>query len=106
MIAASYSNPNWDGKENSEKRQEYLREINRHFNDAITALYHPDGPKELDVDWSNPFFAAHKREIERTKEAFRLQLEGQGKTAEDLMKEEEQSGNGRWDDIDQIPRNN
>ena len=106
MIAACYANPNWDGKENSEKRNEYIKSLNEHFNNAITSIYNPQREVEQDVDWSNPFYAAHKREIERTKEAFRLALQDQGKTAGDLLADE-QASNGRTDleDLDQIPRN-
>jgi len=70
MVAAAYTNPNWDGKENAEKRKEYITDINRHFNNAISRIYYPKGAPEPDVDWSDPFFAAHKREIERTKDLF------------------------------------
>lgn len=120
MIAACYSNPNWDGKDNADKRKQYLDDINRHFNQAITAIYYPDGPREADVDWDNPFFAAHKREIERTKVMFAEALGQDGKTAGDLLEEEQarevdqlvKSGNGRArdydqlvDDDDDVPRN-
>jgi len=73
MIAACYTNPNWDGKDNAEKRKEYIRDINKHFNSAITRIYYPKGtPEETqEIDWDNPFFAAHKREIARTNELFR-----------------------------------
>lgn len=121
MIAACYSNPNWDGKDNADKRKQYLDDINRHFNQAITAIYYPDGPREAAVDWDNPFFAAHKREIERTKVMFAEAMGQQdGKTAGDLLEEEQarevdqlvKSGNGRArdydqlvDDDDDVPRN-
>jgi len=100
MIAACYSNPNWDGKDNSEKRKEYLQDLNKHFNDAITLINYPDkAPREQDVDWSNPFYAAHKREIARTREAFKLALSEQGRTVEDVLAAEERNGHG---DVDQI----
>jgi hypothetical protein len=108
MIAACYSNPNWDGKDNSSKREEYLKKLNEHFNQAITAVYAPPDKKrdEQDVDWDNPFFAAHKREIEKTKAAMRLVLDDQGKTAGELLAGQEASDNGRGDfDQDVIPRN-
>jgi hypothetical protein len=117
MISACYSNPNWDGKANADKRTEYLRDVNRHFNNAITEIYYPKGI-EVEVDWSNPFFAAHKREIERTRQLF---AEAQGKTMGELVDEEEKpppaedegidqssngSDNGRVREYDQdIPRN-
>jgi len=69
MIASSYSNPNWDSKENVQKRADYIREINQHFNEAIAKIYAPK-IREQEVDWDNPFFAAHKREIERTRMLF------------------------------------
>lgn len=87
MIAAAYSNPNWDGKENSEKRTEYIKDLNRHFSTAIARIYDPK-PQEQDVDWENPFYAAHKREIEKTKE--RLQLQMEGKTAGEILDAEEE----------------
>ena len=103
MIAACYANPNWDGKDNSEKRKEYLDDLNRHFNAAITSIHYPDSSREADVDWDNPFYAAHKREIERTREAFQLALSEEGKTAGEVLEAEQ---NGHADrDIDQIPRN-
>ena len=111
MIAACYSNPNWDGKDNADKRKQYLDDLNRHFNEAITAVYHPHGPREQDVDWNNPFFAAHKREIARTQEALRLMQEGTDpadevpEVAEAKAEPEPQAssnGKGRYSDIDQI----
>jgi hypothetical protein len=123
MISACYANPNWDGKDNAQKRNDYLRELNRHFNSAITAIYYPEGPKAQEIDWSNPFFAAHKREIAKTK---RLFAEAQGKSFQDVIDEDktedefavDQSDNGRGngslrkrdydqlpDDDDKIPRN-
>lgn len=106
MIAACYSNPNWDGKDNSEKRKQYLDDLNRHFNQAITHVYHPHGPREVDVDWDNPFYAAHKREIAKTQEAIRLLQEGADPTDEVPEPEEKpepsSNGDGRFSDIDQI----
>jgi hypothetical protein len=121
MIAACYANPNWDGKDNAQKREDYLKDINRHFNDAITAIYYPEGQREQEIDWSNPFFAAHRREMLRTKELFE---EATGKTLGDVIEDEkqddsgvDQQGNGRANgrargkdydqmpDPDEIPRN-
>ena len=106
MIAACYANPNWDGKENSDKRSQYLKDINDHFNQAISAIYAPPEARQQDVDWDNPFYAAHRREIERTKEQFQTALDQKDKTAGDVLSEEEQQAreNGRGE-IDQIPRN-
>ena len=108
MIAACYSNPNWDGKDNAEKRKEYLKSINDHFNQAITAIYHPGGPREVDVDWDNPFFAAHKREIARTRAMFAEAMGEDDIAAVEKLATEEASTNGdrRGEDLDQaIPRN-
>jgi hypothetical protein len=87
MIAAAYTNPNWDGKDNAEKRKEYIKDLNRHFNTAIARIYDPR-PQEPEIDWDNPFYAAHKREIERTKE--RLQMQIEGKTAGEILEVEEE----------------
>ena len=100
MIAACYSNSSWDGKDNAEKRKEYLKELNEHFNQAIERIHNPQERREVDVDWDNPFYAAHKREMERTREAFALSLGEQGKTAGEVLAAEERD-NGRGD-IDQI----
>jgi hypothetical protein len=115
MIAACYSNPSWDGKDNADKRKQYLDDLNAHFNKAITAIYYPGGPHEVDVDWDNPFFAAHKREIERTKIMFAEAMGEKDMAAVEKLAEEEASvdqaepstnGNVRGEDLDQyIPRN-
>jgi hypothetical protein len=124
MIVACYSNPNWDGKENAEKRNEYLKDLNQHFNNAITSIYYPDEQKVQVIDWSDPFFAAHRREMLRTKELFERAT---GKTLGDVIEDEkqqddsgvDQQSNGRsngrarrgedYDQFespdDQIPRN-
>lgn len=102
MIAAAYANPNWDGKDNAEKRKEYIKELNRHFNTAIARIYEPK-PVEPEIDWDNPFYAAHKREIERTRE--RLQMQIEGKTAGEILEAEEERKEERADprsEIDQI----
>jgi len=99
MIAACYSNPNWDGKDNAENRKEYLRQLNEHFNQAIDKIHNPQEAVGADVDWKNPFYAAHKREIARTREAFALALGERGQTAGDVLAAEERNGHG---DVDQI----
>lgn len=89
MIAAAFNNPNWDGKENSDKRAEYIKDLNRHFNTAIAKIYEPKGGvKGQDIDWTNPFFAAHKREIAKTKERFQWAIEG--RTAGEILELEEE----------------
>lgn len=111
MVAACYSNPNWDGKDNADKRTDFLKQVNDHFNQAITAIYYPDGPREAVVDWDNPFYAAHRREMLRTKELFERAT---GKTLGDVIEEDEKEDTGvdqrgktngrlRERDYDQIP---
>ena len=100
MIAACYANPTRDTKENSEKRKEYLRTLNEHFNQAIDKIHNPQGPVEADIDWSNPFYVAHKREIARTREAFALALGERGQTAGDVLEAQERNGHGDVDQID------
>ena len=93
MIAAAYSNPNWDSKENVEKRKEYLQDLNRHFNEAIVRVYEPKGKPEPEIDWNNPFYAAHKREIAKTRERFQWAIEG--KTAGEILELEEERSKRR-----------
>jgi hypothetical protein len=103
MIAACYANPNWDGKDNAEKRKEYLKLLNEHFNQAIDKIHNPDGPVEVDVDWNNPFYAAHKREIARTREAFALALGDGDSTAGEVLEAEESNGHGKLDYDQYVP---
>lgn len=88
MIAACYSNPNWDNADNKEARKQYLEDVNRHFNQVINRLYAPQGKPEPDVDWDNPFYAAHKREIAKTRERFQWALDG--KSAGEILELEEE----------------
>jgi len=108
MIAAAYSNPNWDSKENQEKRKQYLEDLNRHFNQAIVSVYAPKSKlKEQNIDWNNPFYAAHKREIEKTKQRFQWAIEG--KTAGEVLELEEEKKkrrNGQEHEYDQQPDKN
>ena len=68
MVAALYSNPNWDDEGND--RTSRIKELNKHFNEAIERVYHPERFKEIEIDWSNPFWQAHIRSIQRTRERF------------------------------------
>jgi hypothetical protein len=70
MITALYANPNWDG-ENAQKRVDQIAELNKHFNRAIELVYYPEA-QEPDVDWKNPFYAAAKRGLERTRQKLGL----------------------------------
>ena len=70
MVAALYSNPNWDDEKND--RQSRIKELNKHYNEAIERIYHPERFKEIEIDWNNPFWQAHVRSMQRTRERFGL----------------------------------
>jgi hypothetical protein len=71
MITALFQNPNWDGEENVAKRTSQIESYNEHFNKAIELVYHPERA-EPDIDWSNPFWAAAKRGLEKTRQRLGL----------------------------------
>lgn len=73
MIAALFANPNWDG-ENADKRNEQIRAWNDHYNAAIESIYFPDDV-EPEIDWDNPFYAAAKRGLEKTRLKYGLATE-------------------------------
>jgi len=58
MIAAMYSNPNWDDKEND--RPGKMKEIEKEFARAMEAVYDPQSSK-TDIDWNHPFWKAAAR---------------------------------------------
>lgn len=102
IIAALYSNPNWDDER--AERSERISELNDHFNEAIELVYYPDARKEPEIDWNNPFYAAAKRGIERTREKHRM-LIGDASTMRDVVEMEEEQITARDKsrrDIDQI----
>jgi hypothetical protein len=70
MVAALYSNPNWDDEAND--RTARVKELNKHFNHAIELIYDPDLDKGQEIDWSSPFWQAHLRAINQTRERFGL----------------------------------
>jgi hypothetical protein len=72
MIAALFSNPTWDDEKND--RTTRIQELNRQFNDAIELVYNPR-PKH-DVDWQNPFYAAAKRGLQKTREKYAWAIDG------------------------------
>jgi intergrase/recombinase len=65
MISALFANSNWDG-DNSQARADHIKELNRHFNDAIELVYFPQGQAD-DIDWKNPFYAAARRGLQKTR---------------------------------------
>jgi hypothetical protein len=70
MVAALYSNPNWDDEAND--RSKRIKDLNKHYNETIERIYHPERFKEVDIDWSNPFWQAHQRSIQKTRERYGL----------------------------------
>ena len=70
MVAALYSNPNWDSEDND--RQGRIKELNKHYNEAIERVYHPERFREIEIDWNSPFWQAHQRSIQRTRERYGL----------------------------------
>jgi hypothetical protein len=70
MVAALYSNPNWDDEKNDRKGR--VKDLNKHYNEAIERIYHPERFKEVEIDWSSPFWQAHLRSIGRTRERYGL----------------------------------
>lgn len=65
LIASLYANSNFGGEEGSEARAESIRELEKHFNKAITLVYYPNAYKQQEIDWKNPFWKAAKRSQER-----------------------------------------
>ena len=86
MIAALFSNPTWDDEKND--RTTRIQELNRQFNEAIELVYNPR-PKH-DVDWTNPFYAAAKRGLQKTREKYAWAIDGQGKTLSDVVSPNDQ----------------
>ena len=88
MVAALYSNPNWDDSAND--RQDRIKELNKHFNHTIELIYDPDLDEGDEPDWDNPFWQAHLRAIGKTRA--RLGLDGADKTVQEAIDaDEEQS---------------
>lgn len=68
MIGALYSNTNYDGKDNHEKREQIIQRIEDNFSETVKKLYNKEYAKkqeeEEDVLEANPFFAASKQGLE------------------------------------------
>jgi len=71
MISALFANSNWDG-DNAQARADHVRELNEHFNRAIELVYYPGGTED-DIDWTNPFYAAAKRGLQKTRVKYGLE---------------------------------
>jgi hypothetical protein len=70
MVASLYANPNWDDEKNN--RSGRIKELNKHYNQTIERIYHPERFREIEIDWNNPFWQAHRRSIEKTRERYGL----------------------------------
>lgn len=91
MIAASYSNPNWDDPDLKDERVKYLDGLETHFNKAIEEIYKSDEEREAEkkaqeIDWDNPFWAASKRARSKMKVPDPVG----DKSVEDVVNEEQQ----------------
>lgn len=63
MVAALYSNPNWDDQDND--RPQRIKDLEENFNSAIELIYSDDDSGgEEEIDWDSPFWAAAKRAYE------------------------------------------
>lgn len=85
MISALFANTNWDDEKND--RVSRITELNENFDNAIELIYYPEGRKEDEIDWDNPFYAAAKRGLQKTRE--RYGLDGD-KSMEEVVEHEEQ----------------
>lgn len=70
MVSALYSNPNWDDASND--RTARIKDLNKHYNEAIEQIYHPERFQGVEIDWDNPFWQAHQRSVQRTRERYGL----------------------------------
>jgi hypothetical protein len=85
MINALFSNPNWDNPDND--RSGRISELNNNFDDAIALVRDPSRKKEKDIDWNDPWWAAAKRGMEKTRIAYGLDPEG--KTSLEVIEHDE-----------------
>lgn len=102
MTAALFSNPTWDSEGND--RQARIRELNDQFNEAIELVYDPHA-HDNDIDWNNPFYAAAKRGLERTREKYAWAIDGEqpiGDIIEPMDKEQLQARVAARKSIDQV----
>jgi hypothetical protein len=86
MINALFSNPTWDDSKNN--REERITELNKNFDDAITMVRDPTKKREKDINWQDPWWAAAKRGMEKTRIEYGLDPEG--RTAKDLIEYDEE----------------
>lgn len=103
MMAALYSNPNWDQKD--AKRPEQIKEIEKFYSRAIELIYHPERAQEEgeEPDWNNPFWAAAKRSYDRMLELKKSQQAGTiGQAVPEFDKEQLQARESSRKQIDQV----
>lgn len=74
MIAALFSNPNWDDEKSH--REERIKTLNEQYDEAITLVYYPELREGEEIDWDNPFWSAAKRGIEKTRAKHDYVLQG------------------------------
>lgn len=69
IIAAIHANPNWDGEDNAEARERYLKQVEDGFNQTIEYLYDPakleDEKKAQEAAMKTPFWDAARRGMAR-----------------------------------------
>lgn len=60
MIAALHANPNLDGKEGNEAREQMVEKLESNFQDSIDRLYSAEDVEDVEdeIDMNDPFFAA------------------------------------------------
>lgn len=96
MIAASFSNPTWNEKGNDHNK--YIQELNQGFDNAIDYVRNP---KEKEIDWTKPWYAAAKRGLEKTRQKYAWATEG--KSMREVMSPEQVEARKRSrKEIDQV----
>jgi hypothetical protein len=101
MIAAVFTNPTWDDPKND--RQSYLQTLNENFNRAIEILSYGD-KREPEIDWDNPFYAAARRNLEKTRQKLSWAVDGkQMKEHVDMSEEQLEARLQSRKGIDQLP---
>lgn len=67
MVAALYSNSNWDDDKGT--RKEAIEEIEENFLEATEIIMSGVAPQdEAEIDENNPFFGAAKKGLEKVKD--------------------------------------
>lgn len=86
MINALFSNPTWDDEKNN--REERIKTLNQNFDEAIEMVRNPKRKREKEINWDDPWWAAAKRGMEKTRIAYGLDPEG--RTAKELIEADEE----------------